>query len=235
VTKKLEYENLWRDINSTVVPSQTLVPDWYKKTPRYSNKKVTIVPDTRTFKACIPFLDSFTVGYQVVLPIDILITKELNALGALDSRITWHAGGVTPLSFREPSQNAAFLPIPKEYSQKEYVWLLPASIRVPAGYSCMFTHPINRFDLPFTTLSGIIDGGFAVQAGGSLPFFLRDDFEGVIPQGTPIAQLIPFKTENWKSVDTPGLVEEAEKNVRKLKTQITGWYKQNIWTRKTYS
>jgi hypothetical protein len=33
----------------------------------------------------------------------------------------------------------------------------------------------------------------------NFPFFLKENFSGVIPYGTPIVQVIPFKRENWKS------------------------------------
>ena len=31
------------------------------------------------------------------------------------------------------------------------------------------------------------------------PFLLKKNFEGLIKQGTPIIQVIPFKRESWKS------------------------------------
>ena len=31
------------------------------------------------------------------------------------------------------------------------------TIEAPEGYALLFTHPVNRFDLPFTTLSGLVD------------------------------------------------------------------------------
>ncbi len=31
------------------------------------------------------------------------------------------------------------------------------TIEAPEGYSLLFTHPVNRFDLPFTTLTGWVD------------------------------------------------------------------------------
>ena len=31
------------------------------------------------------------------------------------------------------------------------------TIEAPEGYSVLFTHPVNRFDLPFTTLTGMVD------------------------------------------------------------------------------
>jgi hypothetical protein len=34
---------------------------------------------------------------------------------------------------------------------------------------------------------------------GNIPFFIKEGFSGVIPKGTPIAQVIPFKRESWTS------------------------------------
>lgn len=31
------------------------------------------------------------------------------------------------------------------------------SIEAPEGYALFFTHPVNRLNLPFTTLSGLVD------------------------------------------------------------------------------
>ena len=85
----------------------------------------------------------------------------------------------------------------------------------------MITHPLNRNDLPFITISGIVDGNFAISADGNVPFYIKNNFEGIIPQGTPIAQLIPFYRQNWFFKIKKGLVKKfityIEKNVEKHK------------------
>ena len=56
---------------------------------------------------------------------------------------------------------------------------------------------MNRFDLPFYTMSGIVESdiwGLPVFTA----FFLQKDFIGVIPKGTPIFQIIPFKRDDWE-------------------------------------
>jgi hypothetical protein len=71
------------------------------------------------------------------------------------------------------------------------------AIDTPPGYSIMIMHPMYREDVPFTTLPGLIDtDGY----GGAMNilFMLRRDFQGIIPAGTPIAQVIPFKREDWQ-------------------------------------
>jgi hypothetical protein len=98
----------------------------------------------------------------------------------------------------------------------------------------LFTHPLNRHDLPFTTLSAIIDGGLIMSGNGDVPFYIKKNFEGIIPQGTPIAQVIPFRQENWQSKKTKGLFKKGEQHYNKSSSLIFGWYKKTFWTRKKY-
>jgi hypothetical protein len=79
-----------------------------------------------------------------------------------------------------------------------------------------------------------VDGEFALY-GGNVPVFFSSSFEGVIPEGTPIMQIIPFKTENWVSEKDLNIIEEGERNHKISSRKAFGWYKQNIWKKKTYN
>jgi hypothetical protein len=81
----------------------------------------------------------------------------------------------------------------------------------------------------------VVDGGFVTNPIGSLPFYIKDGFEGVIPQGTPIAQIIPFRQENWSSKIANGLVNIGKKHGEQSKAVLSGWYKKTFWTRKNYN
>ena len=96
------------------------------------------------------------------------------------------------------------------------------------------THPLNRLDLPFYTLSGIIDGPYVLLREGNNPFYLKKGFEGLIPQGTPIAQLILIKNEKWRSVKDASLLQQAELNDKKSGALLHGWYKTNHWKKKYF-
>jgi len=73
-----------------------------------------------------------------------------------------------------------------------------------------------------------------MNSHGNLPFYIKDGFEGIIHKGTPIAQIIPFRQENWKSIKSVGLVEEGERHGKASASLILGWYKKTFWTRKKY-
>jgi hypothetical protein len=95
------------------------------------------------------------------------------------------------------------------------------------------THPLNRFDLPFTTTSGIVDSD-KFFAPGNVPFFIKEGFSGIIPEGTPFLQLIPIKRATWKMV-------ENNKGLSDMNTIQGNWvrqkgfeYKKIMWDRKKY-
>ena len=99
----------------------------------------------------------------------------------------------------------------------------------------VITHPLNRNDLPWIVLSGVVDADVHPLRPGNMPLFIKENFEGIIPKGTPIFQLIPFKRENWEKQKDPGLVKSFVKHIYNVNSVIYGWYKDNAWTRKNYS
>jgi hypothetical protein len=74
------------------------------------------------------------------------------------------------------------------------------TIATPLGYSLLFTHPLNRPELPFTTITGLVDTDTYTDGLVHFPAHWHDaDFNGVLPKGTPVAQCIPVKREKWTS------------------------------------
>ena len=64
----------------------------------------------------------------------------------------------------------------------------------------LFTHPINRSDLPFTTLTGLVDCDTFRHTPIHFPARWNDaNFNGVLPKGTPVAQCLPVKRELWSA------------------------------------
>jgi hypothetical protein len=224
----LQYESAIEVYPNIITPAKNNIPEWYKKIPRWRNDEVFNINTgfERTIKQCIPFLDCFTTGYVIVLPQDLYVKDNEG-----QPFLTW-VNAEFPPDWR--SEVADLNLVPAGHYPIEYTWKASASFVVPVGYSMLLTHPLNRHDLPFTTLSGIVDGGFVSNSKGNIPFYIKKGFEGLIPQGTPIAQLIPFYQQNWSSKIINGLVEIGEKNLKKSTSVIVGWYKNTFWTRKKY-
>jgi len=205
------------------------IPEWYKKTKRFTigDTKPSFANDNPSFKLCQSFLDTFLTGYAIPLVSDIMVSQTED--GPI---IDWRSD-FQILSKRDAGINE-LLPIPSGHSEKHFVWNLQHSIKIPKGYSLVLTHPFNRFDLPFTTLTGIIDGEFYLY-GGNVPVFFNKGFEGIIRQGTPIAQVFFIKQESWESKKDSSILKYANINEVKSFLKIFGWYKNEIWKKKEYN
>jgi hypothetical protein len=72
-----------------------------------------------------------------------------------------------------------------------------------------------------------------------MPFFFVQGMTGVLPAGTPYAQIIPFKREHWVAeIDTSLTVEEMEAknkaNSAKFRQPDGGVYQRDVWERRKY-
>ena len=224
----IKYESAIPTYPDIFSPAVKHVPDWYKKIPKYKDNEIFTMERGFKFtvKNCVPFLDSLTTGYMILLPFDLYVKNNNGS-----PYLTWKYAEFTP-EWRDSVADDNL--VPHGHFPREYTWKVGVANTIPTGFSMLLTHPLNRHDLPFTTLSGIVDGGLVLNPLGNIPFYIKNGFEGVIPQGTPIIQVIPFRQENWLSKKTKGLVQKGyEHNVKTLSV-FTGWYKKTFWTRKKY-
>lgn len=211
-------------------PAKEHVPEWYRKgesTFKYPGDKSN--EEHPGLKTCAPFLDVMLTGYCLVTPFDIFVGKKENG----EQEVRWNG----PQEWRQfieerPKELGATIPRPAGYGPNGLVWASKWGWKTPRGWSTLVCHPLNHHELPFFTLSGVIDSD-KFSANGNIPFFLEKDWVGVIPAGTPYAQIIPFQRKSWKKVADYGLFTVAKKegqNVRKPETS----YKKFLWVRKDY-
>jgi hypothetical protein len=214
-------------------PANKNLPEWYKRMPSTIEKKLGHLPsknrngDTNfTVKACTPFEDALRCGYFIFLSSDVYVTQKEDH----EYRINWTVN--YPVVEGHSSTQIPGLSLSKEFEEHPYKWMNDWGISLPSGYSYLVTHPLNRFDLPFFTMSAIIDGdSFTRQV--NFPFLLKKDFEGFIEKGTPIAQIIPIKRDNWIS-DTSEYKKEYSFSHNDLKSISIKSYKKRWWNRKQY-
>jgi hypothetical protein len=213
-----------------IKPAKQYIPEWYKNIKGYNKNNLKMQEGQKflmtNLKSCMPFFDSFNTGYIVELAQDVYVEIK-------DGLPCFHwMSQPDPITVREVGEN--IIPTPHGYSDNHFVWKYPHILNAKKGYSAIITHPFNRHDLPFISLTGIIDIDILV-GNGNIPFFIKEGFEGLIPRGTPILQIIPFKRESWKIKKDDSLTQKNYKeNVDKGRSMI-GWYKSNRWQKKEFN
>lgn len=214
------------------VPAIRNLPDWYKaKKPLTDNsKKPLAFPNGTknvTVKWCNPFGDALGSGYFVLLENDVQVTQVNDT-----QEFVWTRGGDNFVSSHSKEQIAPEL-IPDGYSQFPWKFTNYWGIETPAGYSTLFTHPLNRPEFPFITLSGVVDTD-DYNLPVNFPFIIRNDFEGIIEAGTPIAQVIPFRRDNWQAEIEAYDPLRVSAIRTKFNRKLFRPYKLGYWKRKEY-
>jgi hypothetical protein len=69
---------------------------------------------------------------------------------------------------------------------------------------------------------------------GRYPFFLKTGFTGLIPAGTPIAQIILIKNDKWKIKQNKEIIKEGELLRNRSASVISGYYKKNLHKPKSF-
>jgi len=214
------------------------IPEWYKKADVFAINPETGKPwinpmdngKVPTWKSCPAIFDVMSTGYVLRTPCDIEFYHD-------GSRISVKVHSEKDKDFvdtRDPLPQ--FIP-PMGYDENHFAWWINWGVSVPRGYSVLYTHPMNRFDLPFISTSGIVDND-KVNLPGTMPFFVFKGWTGVIPAGTPYSQLIPFKRENWESdviIESPEAINKKNYiNSLIYRVKNGGVYKNKIWEKRSY-
>ena len=189
-------------------PALQALPEWLRSMPgaAYSDLHGR---DVRTVKQCPPFVDAMRHGFVMPLPCDVTVAG---------GRFSWSwdlpppasdTHPRSPLSFHVPAQVAGS---PLNKSGRTVIkfnsfW----TVELETGYSLFATHPVNREDLPFRTLTGLVDSDRFNAVGILFPaLWIDGDFEGLLPAGTPVAQCFPVAREALEMIFEESSLERAE-------------------------
>jgi hypothetical protein len=209
------------------LPASKILPNWYKEADSYvaeGRKPSENKNTTATIKRCMPVFDAMTAGYIIVSPADVYVSMkegiqyfEWATLGL----IAFHAVEQAPT---HPARNKHAYP----------KWINHWAIKTPKGYSTMFVQPMHRESV-FTILPAIVDTD-TFYAPVHFPMVINDpNFEGLIPKGTPIAQVIPFKRDSWGMQFGGKKDQESQEQLqKKLATKFFDKYKTMFRSKKEY-
>ena len=171
-----------------------VIPEWYKKLEPLVSIKGNM---DLSLKKCIPFLDSISSGYYLVTATDYEFKADEDLESYSFTGVIEKIDHADYPVLKHPAEQIGDMPSGEDFIRYVFKWNNEYIIKTPPGYSVIFTHPLNYLDLPFYTLSGVVETDTFFMST-LFPFFMKKGFSGTIPAGTPIVQIIPFKREDWK-------------------------------------
>lgn len=209
------------------VPAKRNIPQWYK------DGETSYVIDGQEhpgLKTCKPFLDVMISGYYLLIPFDIYVTQTDKG----QAKFSWDGPDDWAEFVGERTGSiGSTIPRPPGHSDNHLVWASRWGWKTPRGWSSIVMHPINRAELPFTTMAGLIDSD-KFFGPGNIPFFVKEGFTGTIEKGTPYAQIIPIKRSSWSSFADYGLISPNEIRGVNLHNHKQA-YKTVDWEKKEYN
>lgn len=219
-------------------PANNYIPEWYKNLESYTGfeKKPTGDGNTSaTIKRCMPVFDILIAGYIIETFVDVYVSQkeQLNHQGETIKAPWYEWPSYVPIQFHNISQ-APTHPQRNGHQFSYPKWINPWSIKTPKGYSTLFVQPFHR-ESAFSILPGIVDTDI-YTAPVNFPFVLNDiNFEGIIPAGTPIAQIIPIKRDNWQmEFGNEKTLQEQAKITMELRSKFFDAYKTKFRQKKEY-
>jgi len=220
------------------VPAKKELPSWYKsmnsfyETQDESQLKFIGPHGVPTIKKCMPVFDSISSGYLIKLTTDVVVFNHYSDSNPWYRWSNYDAG----VSFHDHEQLKGHPMLESQPGEApiakfQNVW----GIKTPPGYSCWVKNPAHR-DLDFTILEGVVDTDH-LNMPIEFPFLLKDpEWRGLIPAGTPIAQIIPFKRDSFVHNIVPKSKASSSfgEQDRKLRSVFNNGYKNFFWQRKSY-
>jgi hypothetical protein len=222
-------EHVWQ-VRDKPFPAIKKINENWKSIPKYSNKTNTLDFNPRatlTVKQCVPTLDLLGAGYYMPLWSDCFVQQKnnlpiINWSGGVDVFSVWDISQVSNFELDENCSNIVF--------KYQHGW----TIKTPPGWSCLFIHPVSYPNLPFKSISGIVDTDI-FDGEINVPIVFKKDFKGILEKGTPMFQIIPFKRSNWKSEFDVKAPNQHFFDQQKLYSKLIGAYRSLIKDKKTYS
>ncbi len=234
---KIEFiarDKYWSEIQPYPKPARSVMPEWYSEAPLYysfgskdDRLKMTDEGKNMTFKKCIPLIDGLKSGYIVELRKDLIFQD--NKDGQFD--IQWNSDDLV-ITVHNSASNLVEAPYGYNTQVINYIW--NTIIKTPKGYSCLITHPLGFNDTALRMIPAVVDTDKEVL-NFHLPMWLKKDFIGIIKKGTPIAQIIPFKRDNWTAKNS--FLKEGEYEVlaeNGFNATMQNHYRDTSWSKKRF-
>lgn len=195
-------ENAFKDFKPVL--AKTVLPEWWKNTKVYQINGAGA--GTQTLRGCPAMNDWLGMGWYIVAERDIHValngtTKTLE----VDDPILTVSTFSNRQGMTSPSHPVMQMSDTYAYDGKEprdaFKFRMPWNVRTPIGYSVLYLDPFLFSNPYYSTWHGVIDADtFNTNLDTSqLIMYAKSDQPFVIPAGSPICQIVPFKREEWNS------------------------------------
>ena len=115
-----------------------------------------------------------------------------------------------------------------------FKFMNPWIIQTPEGVSCRFTTPVNRDDLPFQLIEGVVDTDTYYQEVHFPFIWLGGPTEEptVLKKGTPLCQVIPFVRTDFEL--EIGVWDDNKRNqvLNNINSHLEDGYRREYWHKK---
>jgi hypothetical protein len=181
--------------------------------------------DNASIQRCQPIIDSMTLGYTIRTHAEIYIESKDNESAHLNEEVCPAPSVITTATYPRritdsPNSGASFHPFGQAmehpYSKKQEQHLLkiftPWIVKTAPGYSVIFHSPLNDQNEYFDVVPGVMDSDRFFPKLNFMIALKDKNFNGIIPVGTPLVQVVPFKRENWEMV-----IEHTKEGMERVK------------------
>ena len=174
------------------VPAYKKIPDYFKAI----KPQVDDSPQTSTVKRCVPFLDALSEGFIIPLWADVRVLAKGGQL-SVEFPDTYPLQSLGSHSYEQiPNHPMAS----KLYGQIALKFMNPWVIETEAGYSCLFTSPLNHMETRFKILDGIVDTDNYYNLVNFPFLWTGGEGEFFIKKGTPLAKMGTVMKEAYKTM-----------------------------------
>jgi hypothetical protein len=234
--KFLQSYPMLSDVFPKPSPASRNIPQWYKDQPGIIGDNPE-VPENGVLKLsvkkCQAFFDVMAAGYIIKVPVDIYIDTTQ---GKLDVQIP-----VALQNFRNElithhsTEQVSHMPIDTDRYCNEILRIHPTwMVSTEKGYSTLYLQPLHGKPSPLKAVEAIIDTD-EFFSDGHLSFLVEKGFKGLIKQGTPMVQIIPFKRDDWEmEVEENFNPEKTISQRNSVRSTFQHGYKLKFWQKKTF-
>jgi hypothetical protein len=206
MTTKIKFFTGFEELEQSlpVVPAAKFWPEWFKKQRPNIDNSETYSRDMSTVRRCPAVLDVLGMGYVIPLWCDFKVTRVAGMQGdelrfSVPQNVSRHF-----IANIHPEEQLDAYPFGPDTFKGSFKFINPWELRTPPGYSAMVVSPYYHNNPNLEVMNGVVDTDIYHELHINTFFTAPLNEEVTFERGMPLAQIIPFKRENFESETAVG-------------------------------